>query len=592
MLYGLGYMRRGLTFIDVIISVAILSLLFGGIYLIYFSILDVVTGLDFRSAATSALNRQLELIRNLPYDKVGIVGGVPAGVIPSEQTITVGDLAFTIKALIRNIDDPFDGVLGGSPNDTAPADYKLVQLEVSCSACARFVPLILTGTVAPKGLESASNNGSLFINAIDANGFALAQVDVRVVNASVTPAIDLTDATNLSGVLQLVGVPTSTQNYQITVSKAGYSSEKTYAVGGAANPNPVKPHSTVAPQTVTNITFSIDRLSDLNVSTLDLICAPTGNKNFSLSGAKLIGATPNVLKFSTSSTTNASGVKAFSNIEWDTYSLVLNEVSFDLLGAIPFTPIAVNPSSTTDFKFIIKPAEPRSLLVTMKNSSNGQPIPGAVTMLTKSGFSETLVAGRNYLKFTDWSSGGYSSQSGGIEADSPMGVLKLKLNAFATYTTSTASWLESNTIDFGSASSSFYSIAWNPDSQSPLAGSDSLKFQLATNNDQSTWSYLGPDGTSGTYYVQSSSTIHSSHNSKRYMRYKVFMKTDDENTTPELYDLRIDFSGTCVPSSQTLFNNLTLADYTLQVSASGFQTVTSSVSIIGNWQQVEVEMAP
>lgn len=588
MLYDSCYMRRGLTFIDVVISVAILSLLFGGIYLVYFSILDVVTGLDFRSAATSALSRQLELIRNLPYDKAGVVGGVPSGVIPAEQTVTIGDLNFTIKTSIRNIDDPFDGTLGGNPNDTAPADYKIVQLEVDCLACTRFVPLILTGTVAPKDLEGASNNGSLFINAIDANGFAVNQADVRVVNASVTPAIDLTDATNLSGVLQLVGVLTSTQNYQITVSKAGYSSEKTYKIGDPSNPNPVKPHATVALQTVTNITFSIDRLGALKVSTLDLICAPVGSKSFSLSGAKLIGTTPDVLKFSTSSLTNASGVKSLSNIEWDTYSLILNEASFDILGMIPLTPIVVNPSSTNDFKFIIKPAEPRSLLVTIKNSSNGQPVPGAVAMLTKSGFSETLVAGRNYLKFTDWSAGGYSSQSGGIEADSPAGVLKLKLNASSTYTTSTVSWLESNTIDFGSASSSFYSISWNPELQPPQTGSESLKFQIATNNDQSTWNYLGPDGTSGTYYTQSSSTIHSSHNFKKYMRYKVFMKTDDENTTPEFHDLRIDFSGVCVPSGQTLFSNLALGDYALQVGASGFQVVTSSVSIVGNWQQAEI----
>ena len=585
-------MRRGLTFIDVIISVAILSLLFGGIYLIYFSILDVVTGLDFRSAATSALNRQLELIRNLPYDKVGVVGGVPSGVIPSEQTIAVGDLAFTIKALIRNIDDPFDGVLGGNPNDTAPADYKLVQLEVSCSACARFVPLILTGTVAPKNLEGASNNGSLFINAIDANGFAVAQADVRVVNASVTPAIDLTDATNLSGVLQLVGVPTSTQNYQIVVSKPGYSSDQTYVIGEPSNPNPLTPPATVAAQTVTTITFTIDKVSTLKVDTVSSLCVPVGNKNFSISGIKPIGINPDVLKFSTSTTTNASGTKTFSNLELDTYSLALNEAAYDLLGTIPLTPFIVNPSSTYDFKFVLTPAEARSLLVTAKSLSGGQPISEAVATLTKSGFSETLVTGRNYLKFTDWSLGGYSNQDGGIEPDDPAGALKLELNASSTYTTSTVSWLESNTIDFGSTSSTFYLISWNPGSQSPLTGSDSLKFQIATNNDQVSWNYIGPDGTSGSYYTQSSSTISSSNNSKRYMRYKVFMKTDDENTTPELYDLRIDFGGACVPSGQALFGNLGLGDYTLEVAATGFQIVTSSVSITGNWQQAGVEMTP
>ncbi len=217
----------GFSLIDVVISIGIIVLLFGGIYLVYFSILDVITNLEIRVAAASVLNRHVETVRNMPYDSVGTVGGVPSGSIQPVQQIVFGDFDFSIRTLVRNIDDPFDGVLGGVPNDTAPADYKLMEVEVSCSSCVKFVPLIFTTTVAPRNLESASNNGSLFINVFDAGGAAVSGTLVHVVNASVTPSIDLLDLTNASGVLQLVGVPTSSQSYQIEVSKTCYSSEKT-----------------------------------------------------------------------------------------------------------------------------------------------------------------------------------------------------------------------------------------------------------------------------------------------------------------------------------------------------------------------------
>ena len=156
--------RRGASFIDLIVALGIIGFLFGGIYLTYFSILDATNNVEFRTDAVSVINREVEVIRNLPFDQVGTVGGVPAGIIPQQQSVAFGGETFVLNTTIRNIDDPFDGTLGGNPNDTAPADYKLVSLEVSCPTCSRFVPILFTTTVAPKNLENTSTTGSLFIN--------------------------------------------------------------------------------------------------------------------------------------------------------------------------------------------------------------------------------------------------------------------------------------------------------------------------------------------------------------------------------------------------------------------------------------------
>lgn len=584
--------QEGFTLIDVLISVAIIVLLFGGIYLIYFSIIDVINNIELRTAATSVVEGELEVIRNLDYTDVGTVGGVPTGAIAPSKSITFDNFDFSVSTTVRNIDDPFDGTLGGVPNDTAPADYKLIQMEIGCPDCAKFVPLVYTATVAPKNLESASQGGSIFINVFDAYAEPVGGASVHVVNSSVAPAIDLVDATNNNGVLQLVGVPTSTQSYEISVSLPGYAPEQTYDSGDLGGSAPVTPHVTVAAQTVTSISFVINKSSDISVEAKDVVCSPISGVDFRIDGTNLIGRDPDFLRFSTTSITSATSAIRFSEVPADTYSFVMNSSSLDILGTMPFTPIVVNPSSTIDFDFIVEPANPRSLLVAVKDGVTRGAIPGAAVTLASLPFSETKTTGRAFVGHTDWSSGAYDSKDG-VDTDGFPGSLVLELNASSTYTTSTVSWLVSGTIDVGSNSSTFYTLNWLPTSQPPLTGLNSALFQLASNNDNTTWDFIGPDGTASSYYSSSGEAIHNSHSGDRYLRYKVFLRTADENTTPSIADLSVEFNGPCVPQGHVLFTNLALAsDYILETAAAGYIQSTSTVDILGDWQQTEVLLTP
>ena len=583
---------RGFTLIDVLISIGILVVLFGGIFLIYFSVLDVISNLELRAAATSVLNQEVEVIRNMRYEDVGTVGGVPTGLIPQTKTVAFGSLDFSIKTTVRNIDDPFDGVLGGNPNDTAPADYKLVEMETDCVSCNKFVPLLFTTTVAPKSLESASNDGSLFVNVFDAGGVGIDEVIVRVINNSVAPTIDLTDATNINGVLQLVGVPTSTQGYEIQVSKAGYSSDRTYPLGDAENPNPTTPHATVAAQTVTSISFAIDGVSTINLLSSGFRCEAVPDAPFSIQGTKLIGAAPDVYKFSTTTITNAQGVKTFSNIEWDTYSILMTEASLDIFGMTPFVPLTVNPSSTTDLRFTLLAADPPSLLISVKNAVTGEAIGDADVDISTAGFSTSTVTGRALYRDSDWFAGNYAGLSGAINVDGFPGSVRLAVNASGTYDIGQISWLESETVDFGSASTTFYEISWSPEGQPVSTGADSLKLQIATNNDNATWNFLGPDGGADTYYTVSGDDIWSGQSEKRYLRYRAYLSTQDENETPRLDDISFSFGGKCVPPAQTIFQNLPLGTYDITASATGFITGSSTILVTGNWQQAEILLQP
>ena len=80
------------------------------------------------------------------------------------------------------------------------------------------------------------------------------------------------------------------------------------------------------------------------------------------------------------------------------------------------------------------------------------------------------------------------------------------------------------------------SIAWSPESQ-PLG--TNLKFQIAANNDRITWNWVGPDGTSSTYFTAASGeVIHCSHVG-RYSRYKAYFSTIDPVETPILQGVTI-----------------------------------------------------
>ncbi|MBS3903601.1 MAG: prepilin-type N-terminal cleavage/methylation domain-containing protein [Anaplasmataceae bacterium] len=583
--------RRGLSLIEVIIALAMISMLFGAIYLSYFSILDVVSSSEYRAQASALLSQEIEVIRNIPFDDVGVVGGIPAGVIPASKNVTGNDgNIYSLSFTIRNIDDPFDGTIGGTPNDTAPADYKLVEIEVDCLTCSRFVPISITTTVAPKSLESASSDGSLFINVFDASAQGVSGATVHVINSTTIPTIDLLDTTNASGVLQLVGVPTSTQGYFIQVTKNGYTTERTYAIGDSQNPSPLPQytHATVQAQTLTTASFSIDRLSTFEIITSDEICQPIINQDFTLQGTKTIG-TPDVYKNNYSSSTDGGGNLSWSNIEWDTYTIEHNTGGYDIAGITTPTTLLVNPNSSTSVRYVLKNANPSSLLVSARDAVSGLQIPSSSITISRSGFSATSTTARATWSETSWSGGTYSSESGGVDL-SNASHLRLLLNASGTYDPFVDHWLISNTFDTGGPTSTFYTLSWNPTTQPPETGVASLKFQLASNNDNATWNFIGPDGTAGSYYTTPGNSIHSSHNGHRYLRYKVYLSTTDENFSPQLDDLSITFFGPCVPIGQSLFQNLANSTYDVTVSAPGYIIATTTATVSGSWQSVDLNL--
>ena len=595
-----GNPKSGLTLLETLIGVAIIAIVAFSVYRSLTVLIEIFAGNKVRIAATDLANAEMEIIRNIAYQNIGTIGGIPGGFIPPTQTKTKSGFNFLVTATIRNIDDPFDGTLGGNPNDLSPADYKLVELALTCASCPGAPNFIFTGRAAPKNLETASVNGALFIQAIDASGNPVSGATVQISNSTLNPPVNITDVTGIDGFLRVVDVPPAAQTYRVSVLKSGYSSESTYA-STPQNPNPVKPDLTVVLQTVTQATFAIDKVSALNVLSVKDNCSAVPNIGFDLSGFKLIGTNPDILKFSQSYSTGGSGAFTVPNLEWDNYNLAALDAAYDIAGTIPYSPINILPNSAQDFRIVMQAKNPLSLLITVKDAATQLPLASTTVAISAGSFNKTLVTGRGFLTQTDWSGGPgqpeflnpsqYFDQDGNIETGLPAGELKLTQVATSTYAVS--GWLTSSSFDTGSPSN-FYAIAWQPISQPPATGAESVKFQIATatTTNPANWNYLGPDGTASTFYTASSQNINAVHASDRYLRYRAYLGSASTTFTPGVADVSLTFASECTPPGQVFFTGLAANTYNITISRSGYATVNDTVSVSQSWQEKIYLLSP
>lgn len=575
---------RSFTFLEVLIALLFIIILGYFIYGSFLNFLKSTTSVRLTLLALNVLESEMEIVKNMKYEDIGIEGSYPPGKLKRLKYVNLGSLQFAVKTYVRNIDDPYDGTVTSTPQDLAPADYKLVEMEIECLNCGlRFKPQKLTTIVAPKNLEMQTNNGSLFIQVINASGQPIPQAKVIVKNNVISPPIYIEDYTNNDGVLPLIDIPTGTNAYEIEVSKQGYSKEKTYPPGDPNNPNPINPHTTVKEQTLTLVTLAIDKLSNLSIKTRDKFCKPIGNINLKVEGTKLIGKDPDIIKFVTTTQTDNNGLKNLDNIEWDEYKFYVVNSNFVLKGTNPMMPVILPPSTTKDIFLTLKPYQNNtlSLLVNVKDES-GNIIDFATVTLIGNNYSRSLITKFDSHEENNWINN-YSEKTQNIEIDQTTGYIKLKLldSGYAT----SQEWLISKTIDFGT-STDLKRIILTFDE--PL--NTDIKLQIAVNNDNSTWNFVGPDGTSQTFFENNTIENISFLQNFRFLRYKVYLKTEDPNSTPIFKSIRFEFSSNCLPPGQVLFDDLGAGTYTLQVAKEGYQTFSTSLDILNSFNIYTVKL--
>ncbi len=279
---------RGVSLIDTIVGTALMLVIFLGIAAAFNLSVDVVSSNKARAGAVALLNERMEYIRSISYPSLGTVGGIPTGALAQNETITLNGVSYNRRTLISYYDDTKDGSSGGDTNGIQ-ADSKTAKVEVSWLSRTGTRRLVSTARIAPTtGLETSVSGGTLTINAVDSTGAALSGATISIVNASTS--VDLTTYTNASGTVQFIGTPAGS-GYAITVTKAGYSTARTYtATSQNTNPNPG--NLTVTNNLTTSSTFAVDLLGSKTVQTFTPISAATTTDTFS-NGA-LIATSSNV----------------------------------------------------------------------------------------------------------------------------------------------------------------------------------------------------------------------------------------------------------------------------------------------------------
>lgn len=586
----------GYTLVEVLVSVAIFGILSMSIYQVFSSMTRAIRVYRENTSVSQLANQYLEIVHNLPYSQIGTINGNPSGNLPdlpnAVATVFNGN-TYKIYYVVNYIDDPADGtIIAGT--DSAPNDYKQIKLyikNITSGLTQNFVT-----NIVPKGLESLGSGGALFIKVFNAVGQPVPNATVQITNTVLSPNINLTRTTDALGNWVEVGLPASSNSYHVVVTKTNYSTDQTYPTS-VPNPNPIKGDATILAGQVTQISFSIDQLSSLTFNTMNQVCAAIPSIGLEVRGAKLIG-TPNVLKFDTMYTSDASGKVSLPTLEWDNYTPGLTTPSYMVYGSSPVQQVNVLPNTNQGFNLILGPSTTNSLLVIVVDSL-GNPIEGASVELQNASpaIDITKITGGSVWTAQSWSGGPgqvtlgnptmYFVDDGNVGTSGIPSGLRL-FNNGVTYAASGT--LVSSTFDSGTSATSYTTLTWQPTSQDPTT---TLKFQVAANNDNLTWNYAGPDGTGSSYYTVPGTTINAINNGNRYIRYKAFLSTTDTSKTPVLTSVNVNYVSGCFTPGQGIFSGLSAgAGYNLTVSLPGYTTQVINNLNVSGYQTQQVTLIP
>jgi len=586
--------EKGFTLVEAIVTTAILAVLCASAYGLYTTVYNAIAYYRKQTTMSALANQYLELARNLPYSQIGTINGNPHGNLPdmpNALTVSFNGYDYQIYYVINALHDPAD------PNPVVQ-DYKQVKLyvkDVSADLTKSFV-----ATIAPINLASMGSGGALSIQVIGSIHSAwqpIAGATINIINTSINPNINLTRTADAQGKWNEIGLPADS-NYQISVSKSGYSADQTYSV--TEYPGTTQPSAAVIEGETQTVTFMIDKLSNLGFYVKDQACQPISSVDVNVQGAKLIS--PDLLKFDENfssdgagaifpkTTSSCSATCGYSSccLEWDTYTPKIVGAQYMIYGTSPVQSANVLPDTTKNFSLILGPKTSHSELVVVKDTStDGDLIENAKVELSNAGldYDEIKYTGGSVWSQKDWSGGSgqanftestkYFSDDGHITSNEEPLALRLAKDTSNNYYSS--GWLISSTFDTGTDETSYTLLDWDT-TQDP---DFSVKLQIASSNElhdqpeDTFWtdqaSYTGIDGTSNTYY-DSPNTINSANNGKRYIRYKVFLETTNPEKTPQISSISLNYVSGCPTPGQVIFTGLTLnSNYTVTVSADGYE---------------------
>ena len=371
--------ESGYTLVELLISIVVLAVISSSFLILLTSLLQSATLAKQKSVANALANNQMEYLRSLPYDSLAVSGGsiLASSYLPAETKQTISQVTYTVTTDIRYVDDAFDGcgvypsldlkkiycrnfsAPGNSSgnnlvNDTNPADYKIAHITIKNGGGTYLA--VLDTNIAARVAETASTTGALFVTVTDPGGNAVTEASVNVVNAAVSPSVNISSTTDSNGVAIFYGLPPDTQQrYSVTSTKSGYSTISTIAPSGSLQPTYA--HQKILTQQSSQVLLVIGKMSTNSLVILaeDTTGKPLSNIKLAVKGGykKYTNTTntayyyDNLTPSDTRGITDASGMTSLSNLppindyifcgdKGDTGCISTNGTKYYLAAAAPY----------------------------------------------------------------------------------------------------------------------------------------------------------------------------------------------------------------------------------------------------------------
>lgn len=189
--------EAGFTLVEVVVALTILLLVAMAFIPLYIYITQGSQANRMRVAATAVATGVIEEIRALPYDRVGTVGGNPAGDIEPVRQEMINGVKATVKVRVWWVDDPSNDKDG---NDPIPCDYKKVQVTVTAPGFTGKVVEVadIRSLVAREAGEAAYPGGSnikVFVTmSRDGKDIPVREVKVKLIEGPDSPQTLWTDS--------------------------------------------------------------------------------------------------------------------------------------------------------------------------------------------------------------------------------------------------------------------------------------------------------------------------------------------------------------------------------------------------------------
>lgn len=267
--------ESGFTLVELTVTLVVFLIVALSLLSLFTSLVHSTIIAKRQAVALSLATNRMEYFKSLPYDDLAVQGGsiYAQSLLPATTTQTLNGVQYTITANISYIDDAYDGCASyptqalkeqycrnypppasAPATDTNAADYKIIHISVTDPTGAHMADV--DTEVAARVAETASTTGAMFVSVIDESGAPVSGATVTVANATLSPAVNVSDSTDGNGNAIFYSLPPDSGNdYVITAAKSGYSSLSTIAASGSLQPT--YPNQKILTQQSSFVTLTI-----------------------------------------------------------------------------------------------------------------------------------------------------------------------------------------------------------------------------------------------------------------------------------------------------------------------------------------------